>query len=397
MRLLGVAMAVVLVSGATVAAYVAHDLSSAFAEGAVALDGQDDLPPDIGAFEGGVNIMLIGSDECEEGYIELFGDRCEDDDGGARNDVNMLVHISDEPRKVTVVTFPRDLMVPIPECTDENGEATWPQERAQINTALETGGINCVVNTISELSGEDIQFAAKLTWLGVIEITNAIGGVEVCVANGITDEHTELNLTAGTHQLQGWEALQFMRTRYGVGDGSDLGRVSNQQVYMSALARKMVSKEVLTNPATLLKLARTTLENVTPSQSLTNPMTLAQIGLAVKDVPFSDMVFVQYPVFDDPYDENRVVPDYESAEALWNALNENQSLEVTGKSDSVIVADDDGTVPEPPGDGLEIDESESPSPAPSPSDKPGVAVLPDTIKGTNADEVTCSNGVGFWE
>ncbi len=129
-------------------------------------------------------------------------------------------------------------------------------------------------------------------------MTNAVGGVDVCLASGINDPYTGINWPAGTRNIQGMEALQFLRTRHGVGDGSDLGRISNQQQYMSRLARKLMSEDVLSNPATLYKLATTTVENITPSQSLTNPLTLVQIALAMKNVPFEDIVFVQYPVLE---------------------------------------------------------------------------------------------------
>ena len=82
----------------------------------------------------------------------------------------------------------------------------------------------------------------------MIEITNAIGGVDVCLANGIKDPYTGIDWPAGNRTIQGVEALQFLRTRHGVGNGGDLGRISNQQQYMSRLARKLVSEEVLTNP-----------------------------------------------------------------------------------------------------------------------------------------------------
>nr|WP_246286116.1 LCP family protein [Microbacterium pseudoresistens] len=390
LKIVGIAMAVVLVSGVSVAAYVFNDLSKPFTDNAVDIAGQESVPPDIGAIEGGVNMLLVGSDECEEGYEESFGERCTEDEGGARNDVNMLLHISDNPRRVTVVTFPRDLMVPRPECTDENGNETSASSKAQINLALDTGGLNCVVQTVSELSGLDIQFAAKVTWQGVIDITNSIGGVPVCIANGLSDPYTGLDLPAGVVNLAGWNALQFLRTRHGIGDGSDLGRISNQQVYMSALARKLVSEEVLTNPATLLSLARTALENVTPSKSLTNPVLLVQIALAMKNVPYEDINFLQYPVFTDPDDIDRVVPDYDSADILWAALEANQQLQVTGHSDGAVNPDGspiETPVDTTPGDGETVDPSTPPT-------TPGVVTLPDGVKGQSAKDETCSNGVG---
>jgi LCP family protein required for cell wall assembly len=260
-----------------------------------------------------------------------------------------------------------------------------------INTAFSVGGLSCVVKAVSQLSGQNIPFAAKVTWGGVIEVTNAVGGVDVCLASGIVDPYTGINWPAGMRNIQGMDALQFLRTRHGVGDGSDLGRISNQQQYMSRLARKLVSEDVLSNPATLYKLATTTVENITPSQSLTNPLTLVQIALAMKNVPFEDIVFVQYPVLSDPADPNKVVPDHSAAQALWDALATNQPLKLTGEAGSnegvVVVEPDPGTVP-----------AETPAPTATPT--PGETTapveqaveLPSTITGSTAAQETCSNG-----
>jgi anionic cell wall polymer biosynthesis LytR-Cps2A-Psr (LCP) family protein len=230
----------------------------------------------------------------------------------------------------------------------------------------------------------DIPFGAVVTFGGVIEITDAIGGVEVCLANGIRDRNTGLDLAAGTQTVYGMTALQFLRTRYGVGDGSDLGRVSNQQQYMSRLARKLVSDQVLSNPAQLYKLASVALDNVTPTRSLSNPLTLVQIALAVKDVPFDDIAFVQYPTFTDPRDVNRLRPDEESAAVLWQALRENRPIEITGD-----VGARGGVVEVTPTD-----------PAPSPGETPGATptpepdavALPPSITGSTAAQQTCSGG-----
>lgn len=390
MKLLAVAMAVVLVAGVGVVGYVAYDLTSTLADGAVELEGQTAAPPDIGEIEGGVNLFIAGTDKCEADYAWLFGGRCTGADAeGELNDVNMLVHISDSPRRVTVISFPRDLMVPIPSCTDENGNTTSAMRKQQINSTFSYGGLSCTVKTISELSGQNIPFAATATWGGVIQVTDAIGGVDVCVANGIRDSNTGLDLAPGMHTIQGVEALQFLRTRYGVGNGGDLGRISNQQQYMSRLARKLVSGEVLSNPALLYKLASTALKSIESSTSLANPLTLVQIALAVKSVPFDEIVFIQYPTLTDPSDPNRVVPNYEAADALWAALAANQPLELTGdtsQGDGVIVVDPTETP-------VAADPGTAETPAPTESATPqDVAVLPDTIAGVTAAQETCSNG-----
>ncbi|MFG6477231.1 LCP family protein [Microbacterium sp. P06] len=389
MKMLGVAMAVVLVAGLGVGGFVLYDLTSNFTADATELEGQEAAPPDIGAIEGGVNLFIAGTDKCEPEYADIFGDRCTGPDaGGELNDVNMLVHISDEPRRVTVISFPRDLMVPIPSCTDEDGTTTSAMSKQQINSTFTYGGLSCTVKTVSELSGQNIPFAATVTWGGVIEITNAVGGVDVCVSGGIRDRYTGLDLTPGMHTIQGVEALQFLRTRHGVGDGGDLGRISNQQQYMSRLVKKLVSEQVLSNPATLYKLASTALSSIDPSTSLTNPLTLAQIGLAVKDVPFDEITFIQYPTLADPADANRVVPNKTAAAALWAALESNQPLELTGDASQgdgvVLVEPTDAPTEAAPAP------TEAATETPAPSET--AVALPESISGVTAAQETCSNG-----
>ncbi|WP_091035706.1 LCP family protein [Microbacterium oxydans] len=383
LRFIAIGLAVVLVSGFGVAMYIAYDFSSTVAANAVDLDGQEVIPPDIGEYESGFNLVLTGVDTCEEKYKDLFGERCTGGDAeGTLNDVNLLVHVSQEPRRITVVSFPRDLMLPIPECTDEDGNVHSAMSKQPLNTAYTDGGLNCVVQTISQLTDQEVQFAASVTFGGVIEITNAIGGVDVCLANPIKDRYTGLDMAAGTHTVEGLQALQFLRTRHGVGDGSDLGRIGNQQQYMSSLARKMISGEVLGNVPVMLKLANTALSNLEASTSLANnPMTLVQIALAVKSVPFEDIVFVQYPTGADYADPNKVVPNEEAAAALWDALEANAQLQITHENNS-----NDGVVVQEPTAPVE---EATPDPSATPDN---VVALPDSIKGNSAAQETCSNG-----
>jgi len=396
-RGVAIALAVLLVSGGAVLAYAAVDLTQSFTADAVELKGQPAVPPDLGELKGGVNMLLVGTDECEPSFAQLFGDRCTGADSeGSLNDVNMLVHISDAPRRVTVISFPRDLMVPIPSCTDKDGNETSAMSKQQINSAFSYGGLSCVVQTVSELSGLEIPFAAKVSFGGVINITDAIGGVDVCIANGIKDRYTGIDWPAGMRTVQGLDALQFLRTRHGVGDGGDLGRISNQQQYMSRLANKLKSQDVLSNPATLYKLASTALRNVDPSTSLTNPLTLVQIASAVKDVPFSEIVFIQYPTYTDPSNANRVVPDRTDADTLWAALAANQPLELSGNlSDGNGVVVDQNATPAPTQAPAPVDTA-SPSPTQtaqaSPAPTSDAIQLPSGIAGQTAAQATCSNG-----
>ncbi|MCM3781236.1 LCP family protein [Microbacterium hydrocarbonoxydans] len=388
LKILGISLSVLLVSAIAIGGFVAADLLNRTGDGAVALeDGGDAAPPALGAYpdDKAFNILVVGTDECGEITTQLLGERCEEADDGIRNDVNLLVHVSAAPRNVTVVSFPRDLMVRVPECTRDDGSTASSMSKAPMNSLFDHAGISCIAKTITDLSGIPIEFAAKISFDGVIEITDAIGGVEVCVAgDGIRDPQAGIDLPVGTHTVSGADALAFIRTRHGVGDESDLARISNQQQYMSRLAKKILSAETLTDPSTVLRLANTVADNIVPSQSLNNPLTLSQLALALKDVRFSDFVFVQYPNLDDPDNPGiKVVPDERAAEPLWAALAAGEPVSLSGDvatNQSVELVE-----PTEPAPTEEAPATAAPTEAPR-------ATLPPEISGQSVDQETCSVG-----
>lgn len=396
-KLLAVGVIVVVVAALGTVAYAAYDLTASFVDEAVVVENQTVVPPDIGEIEGGVNLMVVGIDECEDELKQLLGDRCEGEDADTRlNDVNILLHISDAPRRVTVVSFPRDLIFDAPGCARTEG-GRWGGGTVQINELYGVGGLSCVMTAVADMSGQQIPFGAMVTFAGVIDVTNAIGGVEVCLASPMVDGNTGIDWPAGPRTIQGIEALQFLRTRYGVG-GSDLARVSNQQQYMSRLARTLVSDDVLRDPATLYRLASTGLRSVTPTETLTNPLTLVQIAAAVRDVPFDDIVFVQYPSVEARFDANRVEPDYSAAQVLWDALAADQAIEVTGAvgaNDGVVEVGPDPTPSEtvdPDDEAPLVEAGEVEAGEVDPTT--GKVALPSVITGSSAAQQTCSAGNG---
>lgn len=393
LQILGAIVAVVAISVGAVGAFAVWDAARALEDSGVSIgDDESDLPPTIGEIEGGVNMLVVGTDSCEGQDLALFP-RCAHDDGGERNDVTMLLNISDSPRRVTVVSFPRDMVVPIPSCPDENGGNYSAMSGQMLNSSYMYGGLQCSVLTIEELTGVDIQFAASIRWTGVINMSDAIGGVDVCLSGDIKDRHTGLNLTKGEHTLVGAEALQFLRIRHGIGDGSDLGRISNQQQFMGSLVRKLKSGAVLANPQALFGLATTALQQVNNGQlvlssSLANATRMVQIAMAVKDVAYEDIVFVQYPTEYAPGGA-RVLPVTWAADVLFQAIAENKPLKLTGEVSGgngvevVGEADGDGTVESP----AAPDPSATPTQTPS-ADAP--VELPSSVTGQTAKQVTCT-------
>lgn len=284
------ALAVVLVSGTSVAAITFNSIYSK--TDVVALYGDTaGPPPQIGAIEGGFNILIVGTDS-RVGQGGLGGE----DEGSELNDVNMLLHVSQDQTNAVAISFPRDMVVGIPECEWTDGSGTKAYSTEPINVAMYYGGLACVAATVTELTGLPIQFAGLIGFRGVVAMSDAIGGVDVCTTGPVIDEYSGVNIpSAGTWSLQGEQALAFLRTRHGVGDGSDLTRISSQQVYLSSLVRKLKSDGVLSNPAVLYNLANAAVSNMTLSSSLADVPTMVSIALALKDIPLERVTFVQYP------------------------------------------------------------------------------------------------------
>ncbi|MGN6427742.1 MAG: LCP family protein [Leifsonia sp.] len=406
-RLLAGALAVLTVSAGAIAAYAVGDTWQSLKPSIhlVSASGKSITPPTVGAESGEVNILLAGTDtRTGQGGQFSTADELAGSSGAGNNDVTMVLHLSADHKNATVISIPRDLMVPVPSCPTANG-ATSAQSSAQFNTTLSTGGLSCVVLTAEALTGLSIPYAAEISFDGVTAMSNAVGGVTVCLATPLVDPYVGLDLKAGEQTLVGSNALAFVRSRHGVGDGSDLGRISNQQLFLSALLRKVTSAGVLSNPLTLYTLAKAATSNIQLSDTLASPTTLVSIGLALKSVPLSDFVFVQYPAMTDPDNPNRVVPEPTGVEALKRALTTDTPVVLTGTTGAGTEAAP-GATPTP-GAGASATATpapaatSTPSPAataaagsgtPTPAPTSSAVSLPSDVTGQTADQQTCTKG-----
>ena len=321
--------------------------------------------------KGPINILLVGSDT-RKGQGKGYGNET-----STLADVMILLHVSEDRKSATAVSFPRDLMVPWPACPSTSGGPGYlPQALGQLNATIANGGPGCTLMTIEQLTGLTIPYLAMIEFNGVIEMSNAIGGVDVCVAKEINDPYTQTYLKPGKYTLQGKAALQFLRTRHGVGDGSDLSRISNQQVFLTSLVRKIKSAGVLSNPVQLYSLANAAARNMKLSQSLTDLGTMVSLASSLKNVSLQKMVFVQVPSHGGlpaPY-SGRVMPNYDQANILFQKLVNDEPISLgTNTGQGAVVA-----TPAPTS-------SSTATPSPSPTDSL------DFLTGTNASQTTCSN------
>ena len=270
---------------------------------------------------GPISFLLVGSDT-RDGQGDEFGEVTSE-----LADVIMLLHISQDRKDAVVVSFPRDLLVSVPECPNPDGDPFPARQRQQINSTISSGGVACTHLAVQELTGLDIPFLAMIDFKGVIEMSNAIGGVEVVIDKPISDDYSKFYIEAGTHTLKGTEALAFLRTRHGIGDGSDLARISNQQMFLMSLFEKVKQDGVLNNPIYLYSLASAAARNMKLSESITDVSTMVTLAGALRDVDTSRMVFMQVPSrVLSGNDAGRLEPLYDEANLLFDQIRADQRI-----------------------------------------------------------------------
>lgn len=184
------------------------------------------------------NYLIIGTDD--RSTVE-----------GKRSDTTMLVHLSPDHQKAIVVSIPRDSYVTIPACTNSKG-VVRPEHKALFNSAITVGGAGCTIKTVQSLTGISIKHFVQINFPGFKAVINALGSVTICSPTAVTiTKGVHLTLKAGNNKLDGAEALDYVRARHGLGDGSDLGRITRQQRFLSAVLREARGGALLSNPAKL--------------------------------------------------------------------------------------------------------------------------------------------------
>lgn len=319
-----------------------------------------------------MQILILGSDT-RDGKNSEYGS-AQDSSGYGQSDVMMLMDISADNKRVSVISFPRDLLVDIPQCTDKKTKQVYPARTGvMINEAMAEAGIGCAVDTVNKLTGLEIDHFMMADFNAVKELSNAVGGVSVCVSDAIYDPDSRLRLPKGTSSVQGEMALAFLRTRHAFADGGDLGRIKAQQGFLSSLTRKIKDDGTLSDPAKMLNIADVVTKNLTVDEGLASVPSLLTIGNRLKNIDISKVAFVAVPTTPAVTDINRLQIAEPAGSQLFAALR--QDVDLT-----------DPTAPTTP----------SPAPtessAPSPTPTATVPAVPPYNKAIQP--VTVANGSG---
>ncbi|WP_082535598.1 LCP family protein [Nonomuraea pusilla] len=252
---------------------------------------QDDLgatrPPKVAT--SAMNVLIVGSDQ-RNGKNARYGHRI----AGERTDTIMLAHVSSKRDNAMVISFPRDSLVQLPACRATGKLPGQQPHLGMINESFNSGGIGCTWKTIESLTHIHIDHFVKVDFTGFKSMVNAVGGVEVCLPQPIDDTKALLHLPAGRQTLTGEQALGYVRARYSLGDGSDIGRIQRQQMFIASMLKKVMSGETLSDPIKVFGLLDAGTKSLTTDSGLT-PGVMKDLATSLKGLNAGQIRFITTP------------------------------------------------------------------------------------------------------
>ncbi|MFD8480196.1 LCP family protein [Kitasatospora sp. NPDC059673] len=267
--------------------------------------------------DGSFNLLVLGSDSRSGANGSLAGG---DTGDTARSDTAMVVHVNQSHTAASVVSIPRDTLVARPACTGLDGKPVPAVRSAMYNSAFEVGGPVCAVKTTEQLTGMRMDHFVEVDFAGFASLIDAIGGVDVTTTVPIDDQDSGLHLAAGSHHLGGQQALAFVRTRHGVGDGSDLGRIELQKEMVRAMLGRIDTLGLAADPVAAWSLGDKLTRALTTDSELASVSSLVGLAQTLKQIGPDQLTMVTLPVGYAPSDPNRVLPKEPDAQQLWAAM-----------------------------------------------------------------------------
>jgi LCP family protein required for cell wall assembly len=264
------------------------------------------------ATSGALNILMLGSDsrDPDNAAVSAENERNPTEGGDYRADTIILMHIPADRQQGYLISLPRDLWVSIP----DNGEA-------KLNAATAFGGIPLMVRTVEGYSGVRINHVMLIDFGGFVEVTDALGGVDMYIEETVTSIHgNRRTFEQGNQHLNGEEALDYIRQRQ-FADG-DFTRIRNQQQFLRALMDKAASSGTLTNPGKLNAFLQTATKTLTVDEEFS----LTSVAWDFRHLRSNNLTFLTSPNAGTGTigDQSVVLSDDEAAAALYGAIQSDQ-------------------------------------------------------------------------
>ncbi|MDT0346795.1 LCP family protein [Streptomyces litchfieldiae] len=284
----------------------------------------------------GLNILMIGTDS-RDGLTAAERDRYHVGDASCRcADAVLLLHVSANRDRATVVSLPRDSYAELPAHDFAAGGGRHDAHPDKLNAALSHGGPSLMVRTVEDLTGLRVDHYLEVSFTGFMRAVDGIGGVEVCTPRPLTDSYSGLDLPAGTSLLDGPTALSYVRARHLEGS-SDFARMERQQRFLAAFLDQAVSSGVLLDPGKIRITAEALLDSVRADPGFGAEEMLELAGL-LRHFTTSAAQFTSVPVDDTARDVpglgSTVTWDRAGAERLFAALREDAALPKPAKTPS---------------------------------------------------------------
>ncbi|MGY0067795.1 LCP family protein [Streptomyces sp. QTS137] len=284
----------------------------------------------------GMNILLVGTDGREElGARErrkyrLGGTPCN------CTDTIMIVHISEDRERASVVSLPRDSYAMTPAHTDRVSGEKHEGHPVKLNAAYAEGGPQLTVRTVEKMTRVKIDHYLELDFTSFMKTVDVVGGVELCTGEPLKDDRTGLDLPAGRHTLGGGEALQYVRARH-VDGAADLSRIKRQQHFMAALVDRATSSGILLNPVKFRDVTRAVLGSVRADKGFGTDEML-DLGRAMRSFSPASSEFTTVPLGKAGHTVEgigaTVAWDPEKSEDIFQALREDEPLSARSSPDA---------------------------------------------------------------
>ncbi|WP_246222156.1 MULTISPECIES: LCP family protein [Gordonia] len=227
-----------------------------------------------GGGDGATDVLLVGTDSRTDAKGNPLNAKelrwlRSGDDVATNTDTILLIRIPNNGASATAISIPRDSYVQVPgigmskinaaygatreHVRAEQVEAGKPEKEAESEGTK--AGRKALIDTVSNLTGVRVDHYAEVGLLGFVLLTNAVGGVDVCLKSAVSEPLSGAQFRAGTQTLTGPKALSFVRQRHDLPRG-DLDRITRQQVFMASLAQKVLSAKTLTSPSKVSELQK---------------------------------------------------------------------------------------------------------------------------------------------
>ncbi|MFD4857798.1 LCP family protein [Streptomyces atratus] len=276
----------------------------------------------------GTNLLLVGTDgrdritREEKKKYRLGGVPCN------CTDTVMLVHLSADKERASIVSLPRDSYAVIPEQKDRSTGRIRAAHPVKLNAAYAEGGPGLTVRTVEHMTGIKIDHYLEVDFTSFMKTVDTLGRVQICTARPLKDSYTGLVLPAGTHDLDGGQALQYVRSRH-IDGAADLGRMQRQQKFLASLIKQATRSGVLLNPVKFRDVASTLLRSVRADKGFGTEQML-ELGRAMRGFSPASSEFASVPMGNVAYPVKGVGItvrwDERKSKKLFQALRDDRPL-----------------------------------------------------------------------